>query len=101
VNQSRSGVSSHKCAAQGFDREVALQAITCGPSNDATGEEVQNDGEGELALCRPDVADVCSPFPVGSVRCEVLRHQLGRDGPGMFILSKICPPDRFLYARIP
>ncbi len=62
--------------------EVALQAIPV--AHPTTREVVRNRGVAEPALCRSDAADVCSLFPVGSVRCEVLRHQTGRNGSGMF-----------------
>jgi hypothetical protein len=63
--RSRCRVASHQSTAQGFDGEVALQAVTRGPANDAAGEEVQHDGEGEPALCRPDVGDVRPHFLSG------------------------------------
>lgn len=85
----------------GFDREAALQAVARGPAAAAAGEEIQHDGEVEPAFRRLDVEDVGPPLPVGSIRCEVLRHQIGRDRPGMLILAKICPLDRFLHAQIP
>ena len=32
-------------AAQGGERQVLLQSVTDGPTDDAPGEEIQNDGE--------------------------------------------------------
>ena len=88
MDQSRRGVAGHQSTAQGFDREISLQAVTRRPANDAPREEVENDGEVEPALCRPDVGDVRPPFPVWAVRREVLRHQIGGDRPGMFAVRR-------------
>lgn len=70
VHQPRRGVASHQSTAQGFDGEVALQAVTRGPADDAAREEVENDGEVEPTLCRPDVGDVCPPLSVGTIGRE-------------------------------
>jgi putative transposase len=88
MDQPRGGVASHQSTAQGFDREVALQAVTRGPTDDAPREEVQHDGEVKPALRRPNVGNVRTPLPVRSVRCEVLRHKIGGDGPGMFTVRR-------------
>ena len=88
MDQTRRGVASHKSTAQGFDGEVALQTITRGPADDATREEVQNDGEVEPALRRPDAGDVGPPLPVRAIRREVLRHEIGRNGPGVLAVRR-------------
>ena len=49
VNQTRRRVASRQGAAEGFDREITLQAVTRGPAGDAPEEEVQNDGEVDLS----------------------------------------------------
>ena len=51
MDQSRRGVAGHQSTAQGFDREISLQAVTRGPANDAPREEVENDGEVEPGDC--------------------------------------------------
>ena len=88
VNQSRRRVASHQSASQGFYRGITLQAITRGPTHDAPGEEIQHDREVKPAFCRPDVGDVCPPLLVRAVRREVLRHEVGRDGTGMFAVRR-------------
>ena len=81
VNQPGCRVASHQSTAQGFDREIAFQAVTRRPADDTAREEVQDDSEVEPALCRPDVGYVCPPFSVRRIRREVLGHQIGGDGP--------------------
>ena len=104
VNQPRRRVASYQSTAQGFDGEVTLQTVTRGPTDDAAREEVQHDGEVEPALCRPDVGDVCPPLPVRAICCEVLRHQIGRYGPGMFAVRRaleapFLPRDQLVLAH--
>lgn len=92
VNQPRCRVASHQSTPQGFDRKIAFQAITRGPADDVAGEEVQHDGKVEPALGRPDVGDVRTPLPVRAIRREVLRHQIGGDGPRMFTVRRALEP---------
>ena len=47
------------------ERQVAGHASAHGPADDAPGVEVEHDGQVQPALCRPDIADVGSPFLVG------------------------------------
>lgn len=75
-------------------------------ADDAAGEEVEHDGEVEPALCRPDVGDVCTPFHVRAIRREVLRHEVRRDGPGMFAVRRalqapLLPRDQLVLAHQP
>ena len=88
MNQPRRGVASHESAAQGFDREIALQAVTRGPADDAAREEVQDDGEVEPSHCRPDGGDVRPLLPVRAVRRKVLRHEVRGNWPGMFAVRR-------------
>jgi hypothetical protein len=83
VNQFRPGVASHQSTAQSFDRKIAFQAITRRPADDAARAEVRDESEVEPAFFRPDVGDVRPPFPVRTIRREVLRNQVGRDGPSV------------------
>ena len=53
------------------ERQVAGHASAHGPANDAPGVEVEHDGQVQPALCRPDIADVGSPFLVGCLGGEV------------------------------
>ena len=101
MDQSRRRVASHESTAQGFYCEVALQTITRGPADDATREEVQNDGEVEPALCRPDVGDVRPPLPVRAIRREVLRQEVRCDRPGVLAVRRaleapLLPRDRLV-----
>ena len=51
-----------------------------GPADDAPGVEVEHDGQVQPALCRPDIADVGSPFLVGCRGGEVLVEKVRCDG---------------------
>ena len=57
------------------ERQVAGHASAHGPADDAPGVEVEHDGQVQPALCRPDIADVGSPFLVGCLGGEVLVEQ--------------------------
>ena len=50
------------------------------PADDAPGVEVEHDGQVQPALCRPDIADVGSPFLVGCLGGEVLVEKVRCDG---------------------
>ncbi|KPP97529.1 MAG: hypothetical protein HLUCCA12_18175 [Rhodobacteraceae bacterium HLUCCA12] len=88
VDQPWGGVASRQSTAQRFDRKIALQAVTRGPADDPPGEQVQHDCEVEPALGRPDVGDVRPPLSVRAIRREVLRYQIGGDGPGMLAVRR-------------
>ena len=62
------------------ERQVAGYASTRGPADDAPGVEVEHDGQVQPALCRPDIADVGSPFLVGCLGGEVLVEKVRCDG---------------------
>ena len=66
-------------AAQGRERQVLLQSVTDGPTDDAPGEEIQNDGEIKPSLRRPDIADIDTPFPVRPVTRKILIQKIGGD----------------------
>ena len=62
------------------ERQVAGHASAHGPADDAPGVEVEHDGQVQPALCRPDIADVGSPFLVGCLGGEVLVEKVRCDG---------------------
>jgi len=104
MNQCWRGVASHKCAAQGFDREVALQAVARAPSDDATREEVENDREVEPALRGPDAGDVRPPLPVRRICREVVSDEVRGDRPSMFAVRRpleapLLPRDQLVLAH--
>ena len=94
MDQPRRGVASHQSPAERLDGKVALQAVTRGPADDPSREEVEHDGEVEPALRRPDVGDIGPPLLVRAVRREVLRHEIGR-----LRGSESDPGDRFPERR--
>ena len=61
-------------------RQIAGYASACGPADHAPGVEVENDSQVQPALCRPDIADVGGPFPVGGLGGEVLVEEVRCDG---------------------
>jgi len=52
------------------DREVSLHAVTHSPADDASGMQIQDHGQVQPALARPDIADVTGPFLVWLIRRE-------------------------------
>ena len=53
------------------DRQIAFQAITDSPADDAPGVQVQDHRQIEPALPGPDVADVTRPFLIGLIGSEI------------------------------
>ena len=65
MDQSLRGGTCCQSTTQGFDSKIALQAVTCGPVNDAPREEVRHDSEAKPSLCRPGVEDARPHFLSG------------------------------------
>ena len=64
---------------QRADRQIAFQAITDGPADDAPGVKVQDHRQIEPALPGPDVADVTRPFLIGLIGSEIALKQVWGD----------------------
>ena len=64
---------------QRADRQVAFQAITDSPADNAPGVQVQDHRQIEPALAGPDVADVSCPFLIGLIGSEVALQQVWSD----------------------
>ena len=61
---------------QGTDRQIVLHPITDSPADNAPGMEVQDNGQIQPTLSRPDIADVASPFLVWYVCGDVTIQQV-------------------------
>jgi len=61
------------------DREVPLHAVTHCPADDAPGMQIQDHGQIQPALTRPNIANVTRPFQVWPVCCEVPIQQVRRN----------------------
>jgi hypothetical protein len=53
------------------------------PADDALGEQIDDDGQLQPALPRPDIKDVRAPFFVRTARREILVEKVGGDREGM------------------
>ncbi len=61
---------------QGVDDELGAHVLGHRPADDAAGPQVEDDGQVQPTLPRPDVRDVRHPEQVRSGRREVARHQV-------------------------
>ena len=64
---------------QGTDRQVLLHPIADRPPDHPARMQVEDDGQIDPALPRPDPGDVTSPFLVGLARRKVLIQEVRRD----------------------
>ena len=58
--------------AQGQQRQFLMKPVGGGPTDDAPGKEVNDDGKLEPALAGPDIGDVGDPFLVRPRCAEIL-----------------------------
>lgn len=65
-----------------------MQPIACRPSDDASEEESEDDGEVEPSLAGPDIADLCDPLLVRPCGGEVPIEQIGRGRRGMAAVGR-------------
>jgi len=83
MDQAAWRLSQGDCALQRIHCQASFHPITQTPADDASGEEIQNDGEIEPALGRPDIGDVDTPFLVGPRGRKVLAQNIRRNRPGV------------------
>ena len=80
MDEARSGAASSQGVAQRLESQFVADAVGRGPTDDAPGEDVEEDGEEEPALARADLRDVGDPESVGCFRGEVSLHEVGSRG---------------------
>jgi hypothetical protein len=73
---------------QGTDREIFLHPVADGPTYHPAGMQVEDDGQINPALARPDIGDVAGPFLVGLARSEILLQEIWRDVECMVAVSR-------------
>ena len=64
-----------------------MQPVAERPTDDAAGEEIDDDGQIKPPLTCPDVGDVGTPLLVGSFRLEVLVNEVRCHRPGMLAIG--------------
>ena len=64
---------------QGADRQILLHPVAYGPSDHPARMQVEDDGQIDPALPRPDIGYVTSPFLIGLARSKVLIQEVRRD----------------------
>ena len=79
VNAAPGWASQGDGHVEGADRQVFLHPVADGPADHPTGMQVQDDGQINPALARPDIGYVASPFLVGLARSEILLQEIRRD----------------------
>lgn len=74
--------------AQRSQRQILLHTIADGPPNDAPGEKVNDHGQINPPLARPDIGDVACPLLVRPARLEVLLQEILRDVEGVIAVGR-------------
>ena len=63
-----------------FERELGTQVVRSRPSDDATRKDINDHRKEEPSLPRPHISHISDPYPIGSGRVEVSRHDVWCDG---------------------
>lgn len=61
---------------QRSDRQIPFHAVTDGPTDDAAGIQIEDNGQIQPALTGPDIGYVASPFLIGAKPSMVRRYQV-------------------------
>ncbi|EPZ74959.1 hypothetical protein M798_16430 [Brucella melitensis ADMAS-G1] len=59
--------------------QLAMQAVTDGPSDNTTCKETNDASEMQPPFFRPNIRNVSIPFLIGTCCREILRENIGRD----------------------
>ena len=69
------------------DRQILFHPVADSPANHAPREQVDDDGQINPALTRPDVGDVARPLLVRGTRRKVLLQEVRRDVEGVIAVG--------------
>ena len=83
---------------QGSDRQPVMQAIINRPANDAAGEQIDDDGQVDSSLPRPDTGDIDAPLLVEAIGSKVLVDDVRRHRPTVLAVAGAFEPA--LLARL-
>src|SRR5215213_3102783 len=87
VDQTLTGPADRQGFAQRLKSQFLVQSLTHRPADHPPREQIEDHGEVEPALTRPDVRDIGVPFLVRTVRREVLLDQVGSDRKSMMAVG--------------
>ena len=77
MDEPRRRAASSQGVAQRLESQRMADSVGGGPTHDATGEDVDDDGEEDPALACADLGDVSNPKSIGSLSGEVSLHEVG------------------------
>ena len=87
------------------DRQISLDTIPDSPADDATRIQVEDDGQIQPALMRPDIADTARPFLVGLVSSNVAIQRVRRNAELVLAVCRhlvfACTNDRYVLPPVP